>query len=139
VNRSALRRRLALEWWCLLGAALLPLLLLGQLLGIADPGWPDLHMPLFIAGLLSMFASLPLFSRYKHALIATQAALDSPTEAAAWSALARARRTGMLMAALPVWIAALALFSGLNPVALLLLALSSVVIGCLYRIPSQLG
>ena len=40
---------------------------------------------------------------------------------------------------LPAWIAAIALFSGLNAVALILLALSSVVLLCLYRIPRQLG
>jgi hypothetical protein len=139
VNRNAVRRRLALEWYALLAVGLLPLLLLGLLSGAGDPGWPALHMPLFIVGLLSMFISLPLFSRYKHGLIATQAALDSASESQAWSNLAKARRAGMLTAALPAWIAALALFSGLNAVALLLLALSSVVIGCLYRIPPQLG
>jgi hypothetical protein len=139
VSRTATRRHLALEWWCLLAAAVLPLLLLALVFGAADPGWPDLHMPLFIAGLLSMFISLRFFSRYKHGLIATQAALDSPSEMASWTALAKVRRTGMLVAAVPAWIAALAMFSGLNPVALVLLVLSSVVIGCLYRIPPQLG
>ena len=139
MSRSVTRRRLALEWYGLLAVALLPLLLLGLLFGAGDPGWPDLHMPLFIVGLLSMFISLPLFSRYKHGLIATQAALDGPSEAQAWSVLAKARRVGMLAAAVPAWVAALAMFSGLNAVALLLLALSSVVIGCLYRIPPQLG
>ena len=139
MNRNAVRRRLALEWYGLLAVALLPLWLLGLFLGAGDPGWPALHMPLFIVGLMSMFISLPLFSRYKHGLITTQASLDSPAEAQAWSALAKARRAGMLSAALPAWIAALALFSGLHAVALLLPVLSSVVIGCLYRIPSQLG
>ena len=139
MTRSSTRRLLALEWWCLLVAALLPALLCNLLFSTSEAGWPDLHMPLFIVGLLSMFASLPLFSHYKHGLIATQAALDSPAEAAAWTALAKTRRTGMLVAGLPAWIAALAIFAGLNPVALLLLVLSSVVIDCLYRIPPQLG
>lgn len=139
MSRTVNRRRLSLEWWCLLAVAGLPLLLLSLSFGVADPGWPDVHMPVFVAGLLSMFVSLPLFSRYKHALIATQRVLDTPADAATWSALAKIRRTGMLVAALPAWIAALALFSGLNAVALMLLALSSLVICCLYRIPPQLG
>ena len=49
------------------------------------------------------------------------------------------RRKAFLGAGLPAWIAAIALFSGLNAVALILLALSSVVLLCLYRIPRQLG
>lgn len=139
MTRSTTHRRLALEWWCLLAAALLPALSCNLLFSATGAGRPDLHMPLFILGLLSMFASLPLFSRYKHGLIATQAAFDGPAEASAWRTLAKTRRTGMLVAALPAWLAALAIFSGLNPVALLLLVLSSVVIDCLYRIPPQLG
>lgn len=139
MTRSQTRRTLALEWWCLLAAALIPLLLLDLLFDASDPGWPELHMPIFIVGLLSMFISLPMFSRYKHGLIATQRALDSADEPAAWSALAKIRRAGLLCAALPAWIAALAMFSGLHGVALILLALSSVVICYLYRIPPQLG
>ena len=60
-------------------------------------------------------------------------------EREAWLELARQRRKGFLGAGLPAWIAALALFSGLNAVALILLAMSSVVLLCLYRIPRQLG
>ncbi len=138
MTRSELRRRLGLQWWCYLAAALAPLLLL-YLLFAGGPGSALLHMPLFIGGLLSMFVSLPLFSHYKHNLVATQAALDTPNEPAAWSELARVRQRGLLGAALPAWIAALAVFSGLNAVALILLALSSVVICSLYRIPAQLG
>jgi hypothetical protein len=139
VTRSEVRRSLALEWWRYLAAALAPLFVLNVLFGANGPGSSVLHMPLFIGGLASMFVSLHLFSRFKHKLIATQAALDTPNEPAAWIELARVRRLGLLGAALPAWIAALAVFSGLNAVALILLALSSVIICCLYRIPPQLG
>ncbi|MBF7730911.1 MFS transporter [Pseudomonas sp. N040] len=139
MTRGSLRRRLALEWWLLLAAALAPLSLLGLFFGAATPGWPALHMPLFIAGLLSMFVSLRPFGHYKRQLVATQASLDSPAEPDAWLNLARVRRRGLLAAALPAWIAALALLGGLNAVALILLALASVVICSLYRIPPQLG
>jgi hypothetical protein len=138
VTRSEVRRSLALEWWRYLAAALVPLFVLNLLFG-GGPGSAVLHMPLFIGGLASMFVSLRLFSQFKLKLIATQAALDTPNEPAAWIELARVRRLGLLGAALPAWIAALAVLSGLNAVALILLALSSVVICSLYRIPPQLG
>ena len=138
MTRSEVRRSLALEWWRYLAAALAPLFVLNLLFG-GGPGSSVLHMPLFIGGLASMFVSLRLFSQFKLKLIATQAALDTPNEPASWIELARVRRLGLLGAALPAWIAALAVLSGLNAVALILLALSSVLICCLYRIPPQLG
>jgi len=55
-----------------------------------------------------MFVSLKPFGRYKHALIATGAARDTPEESAAWINLADARRVAFLTAGLPAWIAALA-------------------------------
>lgn len=138
MTRSNLRRRLALEWWWQLGLTLAPLFGLNLLFG-ADRHVGVLSMPLFIAGLASMFVSLPLFHAYKHALIATEKALDSPAEPAAWSALAARRRLALFGAGLPAWIAALAVFAGLEAIPLILLALSSVVLFYLYRIPRQLG
>ncbi len=139
MTRANARRRLALEWWCWLGFALLPVLVLDLLFADSQLLGESLHMPLFIAGLVSMFVTLRLFPAYKRGLIATEAALDSEREEAAWLALGQVRRKGLVGAALPAWIAALAVFSGLNSVALLLLAISSVVLLCLYRIPRQLG
>lgn len=139
MTRAEVRRRLALEWWRWLGFALAPLFFLNLLFGGSQALGTVLEMPLFIAGLAAMFVSLPLFSAYKRALIATQAALDGEHEREAWLALAVQRRRAFLGACLPGWIAAIALFSGLNAVALILLALSSVVLLCLYRIPRQLG
>ena len=57
----------------------------------------------------------------------------------AWLALARQRSKGLLAAGLPAWIGALAVLAGLNAVALTLLALASVVLLWLYRLPPQLG
>ena len=139
MTRAEVRRRLALEWWRWLGFALIPLFLLNLLFGGNQVLPAVLEMPLFIAALASMFVSLPLFAAYKRALIATEAALDGEHEGEAWMALAWQRRKGLLGACLPAWIAALGLFSGLNAVALVLLALSSVVVLGLYRIPRQLG
>ena len=65
---------------------------------------PVLAMPLFIAGVASMFVSLRFFGAYKHALIATQKALDTPEEPQAWIALAARRRVAFLAAGLPAWI-----------------------------------
>ncbi|WP_405119990.1 MFS transporter [Pseudomonas leptonychotis] len=138
MKRSEVRRRLALEWWRQLAAALLPLFVLNLLFGAGQqPGL--LTMPLFIAGLASMFVSLPLFSTYKRALVATEKALDTPAEHDAWLELARVRRLAFLGAALPAWIAAIALFAGLEAIPLILLAISSLVLMYLYRIPRQLG
>ena len=139
MTRAQVRRRLALEWWRWLVFALAPLFFFNLLFGESRALGSVLEMPLFIAGLASMFISLPLFSAYKRGLIATEQALDGDGEGAAWLELARVRRKALLGAALPAWISALALFSGLNAVALILLALSSVVLLCLYRIPRQLG
>jgi len=139
MTRAEVRRRLALEWWRWLVCALAPLFLLNLLFGSSQALGSVLEMPLFIAGMASMFVSLPLFAAYKRALVATEAALDGEHEREAWLELARQRRKAFLGASLPAWIAAIALFSGLNAVALILLALSSVVLFCLYRIPRQLG
>ncbi|WP_079204582.1 MFS transporter [Pseudomonas sp. CC6-YY-74] len=138
MTRANVRRRLALAWWWQLAVVLAPLFVLNLLFG-ADQHVGVLSMPMFIAGLASMFVSLPLFHAYKHALIATEKALDSPEEPAAWLALAARRRLALLGAGLPAWIAAIAVFAGLEAIPLILLALSSAVLFYLYRIPRQLG
>ena len=137
MTRGQVKRRLALAWWRQLGVALAPLFMLNLLFG--GGGHTVMSMPMFIAGLASMFVSLPLFSAYKHALIATQKALDSDEEPAAWLELDRVRLRALLGAALPAWIAALAVLAGLEAIPLVLLALSSIVLHGLYRIPRQLG
>jgi len=138
VTRGEVRRRLALEWWRQLAVTLMPLFVLNLLFG-AEQKTGLLTMPLFIAGLASMFVSLPLFSAYKRALVATEKALDTVDEHDAWLELARVRRLAFLGAALPAWIAAIAVFAGLEAIALILLAISSIVLLYLYRIPRQLG
>jgi hypothetical protein len=139
VTRGQVRRRLSVAWWQYLALALLPLFVLNALFGEGQGLLPVLAMPLFIAGVASMFVSLKYFARYKHALIATQKALDTAEEPAAWIALAARRRTALLVASLPAWIGALAVFVGLEAVPLMLLALSTAVLFYLYRIPRQLG
>jgi hypothetical protein len=138
VTRGQVRRRLALEWWRQLAVTLAPLFVLNLLFG-AEQKTGLLTMPLFIAGLASMFVSLPLFSAYKRVLVATEKALDTADEHDAWLELARVRRLAFLGAALPAWIAAIAVFAGLEAIPLILLAISSVVLLYLYRIPRQLG
>lgn len=139
MTRGQVRRRLAVAWWQYLALALLPLFVLNALFGEGQGLLPVLAMPLFIAGVASMFVSLKYFSRYKHALIAMQKALDTADEPAAWIALAARRRAALLVASLPAWIGALAVFVGLEAVPLMLLALSTAVLFYLYRIPRQLG
>ena len=96
-------------------------------------------MPLFIAGVASMFVTLRTFGPYKHGLINLQKALDTPQEPAAWDELARARQRSLLAAGLPTWIATLAVLVGLEGVPLLLLVLSTLVLFYLYRVPRQVG
>ncbi|HBX54736.1 MFS transporter [Pseudomonas sp. UBA2684] len=138
MTRSEVRRRLALVWWRQLALSLAPLFVLNLLFG-ADRQLGMLAMPLFVAGMASMFVSLPLFSAYKRALVATEQALDTPEEPAAWLELANRRRLAFLGAGLPAWIAAIAVFAGLEAIPLFLLAISSIVLLYLYRIPRQLG
>ncbi|MBE8594683.1 nuclear fragile X mental retardation-interacting protein 1 [Pseudomonas sp. MAFF 301449] len=138
MTRGQVKRRLSFNWWQYLALALLPLFVLNLVFGQVALV-PVLAMPLFIAGVASMFLSLRYFHGYKHALIATSKALDTPEEPAAWIALAARRRTALLVAAIPSWVGALAVFVGLEAVPLFLLALSTMVLFYLYRIPRQLG
>jgi hypothetical protein len=139
VTRAQVRRRLELAWWQYLALALAPLLVFAWAFGDLQALIAVLAMPVFIAGVASMFLSLPRFGAYKRALIATQKALDSDAEPGAWTELARVRRLGMLFACLPAWISALSVFVGLEAVPQILLAISSLVLLYLYRIPRQLG
>nr|WP_249684475.1 MULTISPECIES: MFS transporter [Pseudomonas] len=128
-----------LAWWQYLAVALAPLLVFAWAFADLQALIPILAMPMFIAGVASMFLSLPRFGAYKHALIATQKSLNSDDEPGAWIELARIRRLGMLFGCLPAWVAALSVFVGLEAVPQVLLAISSVVLLYLYRIPRQLG
>ncbi|MBS7847374.1 MFS transporter [Pseudomonas fluorescens] len=139
MTRGQVKRRLSFNWWQYLALALLPLFVINLVFGQAESLLPVLAMPFFIAGVASMFLSLRYFHGYKHALIATAKALDTAEEAAAWITLAARRRTALLVAAIPAWIGALAVFVGLEAVPLFLLALSTLVLFYLYRIPRQLG
>nr|WP_255263443.1 MFS transporter [Pseudomonas aegrilactucae] len=130
---------MAFAWWQHLAIALVPLVVLGWAFGSSMTRIALLAMPVFLAGVASMFFSLPRFSAYKRALIATEKALNSAEEPAAWIELARVRRLAMLFACLPAWVAALSVFVGLEGVPQILLAISSVVILYLYRVPRQLG
>ncbi|KDN97222.1 hypothetical protein [Pseudomonas donghuensis] len=139
MTRAEVRRRLQLAWWQYLAVALAPLLVFAWAFADLQALIPILAMPMFIAGVASMFLSLPRFGAYKHALIATQKNLNSDDEPGAWIELARIRRLGMLFGCLPAWVAALSVFVGLEAVPQVLLAISSVVLLYLYRIPRQLG
>lgn len=139
MTRGQVRRRLSVSWWQYLALALLPLFVINGVFGTSEPILPVLAMPMFIAGVASMFVSLKFFHRYKHALIATGKALDTPEEPGAWITLAARRRAAFLAAGLPAWIGALAVFVGLEAVPLVLLAISTAVLFYLYRIPRQLS
>nr|WP_232108638.1 MFS transporter [Pseudomonas juntendi] len=130
---------MALAWWQYLAVGLLPLPVMSWAFGGGEALVPILAMPLFIAGAATMFLSLPRFGAYKRALIATSKALGTAEEPAAWIELARVRRLAMLYACFPGWVAALSVGVGLEAVPQILLAISTVVVLSLYRIPRQLG
>lgn len=138
MNRAAARRWLNLGWLLLLALALAPQQLMLALVGEA-PWSEQLATPVFVAGLISMFLSLPLFRRYKHALIAAGKARDSADEPVAWQALGAAQRRGALVGSLPAWIGALGVLFDLHGVPVLLLGFASLVILWLYRLPRQLA
>ena len=84
MTRSQVRQRLAMAWWRQLGLTLAPLLVVCLFFGSNEPMMTVLALPLFVAGVGSMFVSLKPFGAYKRALITTQTALDTPQEPAAW-------------------------------------------------------
>ena len=134
LQRPAFARR----WWALLALAWLPLVLLGAF-GPSRAPLPDsLTTPLFVVALCSMFVTLPLFRRYKLALVGCARALEGDGESAAWRLLARTQRNGLLGALLPAWLAVPCRLADLHGVPMLLLALASTVIAILYRLPRQL-
>ncbi len=139
MTRGQIRRRLSFSWWQQLVLTMLPLVLANVFFGKSEPLLPELAMPFFIVGMLSMFVTLRTFGPYKHGLINLQKALDTPLEPACWAELSGVRRRALLAAGLPTWIATLAVFVGLEGVPLLLLALSTLVLFYLYRIPRQVG
>ena len=139
MTRGQRRRRLSFSWWQQLVLTLLPLVLINVFFGASEPLLPELAMALFIAGVLTMSVTLRTFGPYKHGLIHLQKSLDTAQEPAAWDELAHVRRRALLAAGLPAWIAALAVFVGLEGVPLLLLGLSTLVLFYLYRIPRQVG
>nr|WP_312622840.1 MFS transporter [Pseudomonas juntendi] len=139
MTRAEVKRWLALAWWQYLAVGLLPLPVMSWAFGGGEALVPILAMPLFIAGAATMFLSLPRFGAYKRALIATSKALGTAEEPAAWIELARVRRLAMLYACFPAWVAALSVGVALEAVPQILLAISTVVVLSLYRIPRQLG
>ncbi|MBC3421020.1 nuclear fragile X mental retardation-interacting protein 1 [uncultured Pseudomonas sp.] len=139
MTRGQVKRRLALAWWQYLAVGLVPLPVMAWAFGGGQALIPVLAMPLFIAGAATLFLSLPRFGAYKRALIGTSKVLDTPEEPAAWIELARVRRLAMTYACFPAWIAALSVLVGLEAVPQVLLALSTVMLLYLYRIPRQLG
>jgi len=139
MTRVQMRRRLMWAWWQQLLVSLMPMVLVNKQFGHIQALYPQLAMPLFIVGVASMFISLRFFRGYKHALISTQKAFDTPQEPAAWNGLNLARCKALLAASLPVWIGALGVVVGLDSAAQLLLAFSTLVLFYLYRIPRQLG
>ena len=138
MNRTAMRRQLALQGWRYLLFMVVPVLVSSQLPQLAGRFGEPLALPLFLVGLATLFLNLPCFTAYKHSLIATEKDLGSDAEASSWAALRAVRLRALRTAALPAWLAAIGAPLGLEPVAQVLLVSGSLVLLLLYRIPRQL-
>ncbi|MFL9814439.1 hypothetical protein D7241_14375 [Stutzerimonas sp. VN223-3] len=138
MNRTAARRQLSRDGWLYLLFIVIPVLITSQLPELAGRLGERLALPLFVIGLATLFFNLPRFTAYKHALIATEKALSSDAEPAAWAALRAIRLRALRVAALPAWLAAIGAPLGLEPVAQLLLVCGSLALLVLYRVPRQL-
>ncbi len=63
MTRGQVRRRLSVSWWQYLALALLPLFVINAVFGQGEAILPVLAMPLFIAGVASMFVQPEVFWR----------------------------------------------------------------------------
>ena len=134
-GRRARRLQLMQRWLLLQLVLLLPLLLLWS---DAQPLSPALADPLLYLAMLGLLPTIPLFGRYKRALLACGAARDGAGEAAAWQQLARCQLHGLLVALLPALLGIPAVLAGSSGVLQILLVLGSLSFGRLYRPPVQL-
>lgn len=126
-----------IRWLGMQLVALLPLSALAPMELAESPLPSALAMPLFVLALLSLFVNLPLFRRYKLALVALARVRDTKHEAAAWGPLAEAQLRGLWGALLPAWIAAIGRCAELHTVPVVLLVAASLVVAWLYRLPKQ--
>lgn len=130
-------RYLAMRWrW--LRLQLLLILSLGLLAIDAQPLPPSFADPLFYLALAGLLPTIPLFGRYKRALIAAGAARDCADEPAAWDRLAACQQHGLQAALLPALLGMPALLAGSSGVLQILLVLGSLTLARLYRPPQQL-
>ena len=134
-DRRSRRLALAGRWLRLQLLLILPLLLLTL---DARPLPASFADPLFYLALAGLLPTIPLFGRYKRALIACGQARDTDAEPAAWDLLARCQRHGLLAALLPALLGIPAVLAGSSGVLQILLVLGSLTFGRLYRPPLQL-
>lgn len=139
MTRSQVKAKLASTWWRQLGLSLAPLFIMSWAFGRMEPVLSVLALPAFMAGIAGVFLSVPRLSLFRRALHATEEALGTPNEPAAWVGLVRIRRLGFVLAGIPAWIAALAVPFGIGPMPQCVLALISVTLLCFYRVPGKMG
>ena len=135
IGRRPRRLQLTGRWLRVQLILLLPLLLL---LLDAQPLPPSFADPLFYLALAGLLPTIPLFGRYKRALIACGTVRDSDGEAAAWERMAQCQLHGLLAALLPALLGIPAVLAGSSGVLQILLVLGSLTFGRLYRPPLQL-
>ena len=125
----------ARRWWLLQCVLLLPLF---NLFANARLLPEQAGNPLYVLALCSLFLTLPLFRRYKLALIHCGKARETEAETAAWARLHVTQRNGLLGALVPALLGVPAQLAGAGALVQLLLLVASLTIASLYRLPRQL-
>lgn len=124
------------NWRMQTGVTLVLPIALVLLLSEQPGAWPEGAIPLFIAGLATLFLSLWRFRHYKQALIAAEGLGDSPQAEAAWATLHKQQLLGLLNGKFPAWAGMLQYVCTGEVVPLILLVLASMGVMLLYRPPS---
>ncbi|SDT15610.1 hypothetical protein SAMN05216198_3823 [Halopseudomonas litoralis] len=98
--------------------------------------YPDVAVPLFIAGLLTLLLTVWRFRHFRRAVIAADTAQDTASAEQAWTQLHHQQLLGLTNAKLPAWVGMLHYVCTLELMPLILLVLASQGAMLLYRPPS---
>ncbi|WP_285261265.1 hypothetical protein [Halopseudomonas bauzanensis] len=99
--------------------------------------YPEVALPLFIAGLLTLLLSVWRYRHFRQAVINADAQQDTAEAESAWTRLHHQQLLGLTHAKLPGWLGMLHYVCTLELTPLILLVLASQGAMLLYRPPAQ--